>query len=256
MTTSTRPPGTADGARRRTVAAVAHRGDPYRVRENTLASLRSAVAHGASAVEVDVRLTSDGVPVLLHDATLKRLWRHDVRLAGLTRARVAELTGGGVPTLAEALELLGADGGCRVMLDLPGADRAAVRAVVDTVRVCGAADRAYYCAGPATMLAVREADPAAEIALTWTSLAPPRRVLLDALGPRTLNYRFGLVSRALTDRVHADGLLVSAWTADTRRTMRALVAAGVDSITTNRVAVLRSVLDAPPPGAVHRRRTR
>ncbi|MGV9315686.1 glycerophosphodiester phosphodiesterase [Streptomyces sp. NPDC003691] len=247
MTTSTRPPGTAHEGRRRTVAAVAHRGDPYRVRENTLASLRSALAHGADAVEIDVRLTADGVPVLLHDATLKRLWRQDVPLARLSRARVAGLTGGGVPELAEALEVLGADGGARVMLDLPGADRAAVRAVVGTVRECGAAGRVYYCAGPVTMLAVREADPAAEIALTWTSLAPPRRVLLDALRPRTLNYRFGLVSRALADRVHADGLLVSAWTADTRRTMRRLVAAGVDSVTTNRVAVLRSVLDGPPP---------
>ena len=52
----------------RTVTAVGHRGDPYRVRENTLASLRSALEQGADAVEIDVRLTRDGVPVLLHDA--------------------------------------------------------------------------------------------------------------------------------------------------------------------------------------------
>lgn len=240
-------PGSGRDAPARRVVAVAHRGDPYRVRENTLASLRSALAHGADAVEIDVRLTADGVPVLLHDATLKRLWRRDVPLSRLSRAEVAGLTGGGVPDLAGALAVITA-AGARVMLDLPGADRAAVRAVVGTVRAAGAADSAYYCAGPATMLAVREADPAAEIALTWTTLAPPRPVLLAAVRPRTLNYRFGLVSRALTDRLHGEGLLVSAWTADTRRTMRRLVAAGVDSITTNRVAVLRSVLGDRPPG--------
>lgn len=66
------------------VTAVAHRGDPYRVRENTLPSLRSAIGRGADAVEIDVRLTRDGVPVLLHDATLDRLWDHDRPLASLT----------------------------------------------------------------------------------------------------------------------------------------------------------------------------
>ncbi|MEU9604485.1 glycerophosphodiester phosphodiesterase [Streptomyces sp. NPDC048057] len=229
----------------RHVTAVAHRGDPYLVRENTLPSLRSALARGADAVEIDVRLTADGVPVLLHDATLKRMWRHDRPLAELTHAELTEATGGGVPTLQRALEVL-ADR--RVMVDLPGATRESVRAVVGTVHECGAAERAYYCAGPATMLAVRAADPAAEIALTWTRSAPPRPVLLDAVRPRTLNYRFGLVNKALAERVHRDGLLVSAWTADTRRTMRRLVAAGVDSITTNRIGTLRSVLapTAPP----------
>ncbi|MYS56735.1 glycerophosphodiester phosphodiesterase, partial [Streptomyces sp. SID6013] len=61
--------------------------------------------------------------------------------------------------------------------------------------------------------------------------------------PRWLNYRFGLVTRALAERVHADGLLLSAWTPDTRRTMRRLRAAGVDSITTNRIDVLCALRD-------------
>ncbi|MFI1889489.1 glycerophosphodiester phosphodiesterase [Streptomyces jumonjinensis] len=226
----------------RTVTAVGHRGDPYLVRENTLPSLRSAVASGADAVEIDVRITADGVPVLLHDATLSRLWGHDQPLDRLSLAQLKDLTRGGVPTLREALSALDGPGGHRAMIDLPGATPDTVRAVVGTVRDLGAAERVYYCAGPVTMLAVRSLDPSAETALTWTSLAPPRPVLLDALRPRTLNYRFGLVSRALTDRVHRDGMLVSAWTADTRRTMRALIRAGADSITTNRVGVLRSVL--------------
>lgn len=98
------------------------------------------------------------------------------------------------------------------------------------------------------MLRVRAADPNAEIALTWTSLAPPRAALLDAVRPRWLNYRFGLVDPELTARLHRDGLLVSAWTADTRRTMRRLVRHGVDSITTNRVDVLHDVLTNSPAG--------
>ncbi|MGW7357373.1 glycerophosphodiester phosphodiesterase [Streptomyces sp. NPDC054802] len=224
----------------RAVTVVAHRGDPYRFRENTLPSLRSALERGGDAVEIDVRLTRDGVPVLLHDTTLKRLWGHDRPLARLTKAEVDALTHGGVPTLREALTVLG---GHRLMIDLPGATPESVRKVVDTVRDCGAGEHVYYCAGPATMLAVRAADASAEIAMTWTTLAPPRPALLEAVGPRWLNYRFGLVGPELADRVHRDGLLLSAWTADTRRTMRRLIGCGVDSITTNRVDALRAVLD-------------
>lgn len=223
------------------LTVVAHRGDPYRVRENTLDSVRSALELGADAVEIDVRLTRDGVPVLLHDATLKRLWEHDRPLKSLSADEVRGLTDGRVPTLAETLAVAE---GARLMLDLPGTpDVKTARRIVDVVREGGAEDRVYYCAGAAAMLAVRAADPAAEIALTWTSLAPPRPALLDAVRPRWLNYRFGLVDKPLAERVHRDGYLVSVWTPDTVRSMRRLIAAGVDSITTNRVDALCALRD-------------
>jgi glycerophosphoryl diester phosphodiesterase len=223
------------------VTAVAHRGDPYRVRENTIDSVRSAFDRGADAVEVDVRLTRDGVPVLLHDGTLKRLWQHERPLSTLSADEVRGLTGGGVPTLAEALAATG-DG--RVMIDLPGEPGLrAVRRIVGTVRDCGAEERVYYTAGPRAMLAVRAADPSAEIAMTWTSLAPPRPALLDAVRPRWLNYRFALVDRDLAARVHRGGHLLSVWTPDTRRSMRRLIDLGVDSITTNRVDLLCALKD-------------
>lgn len=219
-----------------TVTAVAHRGDPYRFRENTIDSLRSALDQGADAVEFDVRLTRDNVPVLLHDETLKRLWEQDRPLRSLSADEVLGLTAGGVPTLAEALA---ATEGARVMVDLPGrVERRAARIIVDTVRQCGAADRAYYCAATPAMLAVRAADPSAEIALTWTSLAPPRAGVLEAVRPRWLNYRFSLVDHDLAGRVHRDGHLLSVWTPDTRRSMRRLIGLGVDSVTTNRVDTL------------------
>ncbi|MGW2896793.1 glycerophosphodiester phosphodiesterase, partial [Streptomyces sp. NPDC001212] len=109
---------------------------------------------------------------------------------------------------------------------------------------CGARDRVYYCAGAEAMLAVRAADPAAEIALTWTSLAHPRAGLLEAVRPRWLNYRFTLVDRDLAARVHRDGYLLSVWTPDTRRSLRRLLDLGADSITTNRVDLLHTLRTA------------
>ncbi|MBP5878740.1 glycerophosphodiester phosphodiesterase [Streptomyces sp. LBUM 1478] len=230
----------------RTVTAVAHRGAPYRHRENTLDSLRAGLGLGADAVEFDVRTTRDGVPVLLHDSTLDRLWKVERPLSALSAAELSGLTAGGVPTLADALL---ATGDSRVMVDLPGAvNRRAVRRVLDVVREHEAEERVYYSADPPTLLAVRAAAPTAELALTWKTLAPPRPALLDAVRPRWLNYRFGLVTGPLVDRVHRNGHLLSVWTPDTRRSMRRLMELGVDSITTNRVDTLCALRRQPTHG--------
>lgn len=215
------------------VTAVAHRGDPYRERENTLASIRSALAAGADAVEVDVRTTADGTAVLLHDATLERLWGIDRPLA---RVHDTELPPG-IPTLGDALA---AADGTRLLIDLP--DPAAARAAVAAVTGSGARDRVSYTGSPASMYAVRTVDDTAELALTWTRTAPIRPTLLTDLRPAWLNYRFGVLDRPRVQAARHAGYRVAAWTPDTRHTMRRLIGMGVQSITTNRVDVLHHVL--------------
>ncbi|GAA2780037.1 glycerophosphodiester phosphodiesterase [Kitasatospora sp. CM 4170] len=241
--TAARPTAARAAADLRPVLAVAHRGDPYRYRENTLPSVESALAAGADAVEVDVRLTRDGVPVLLHDETLERLWGdlrplRRVPLDQLDELRDGDLT---VPTLAEALKTVAATPAARLLIDLD--DPHPVAATWEVVTGLGLEHRVAFC-GPATaMLAVRAAAPHAEIALTWKQPRLPVRALLDDLRPTYLNPPFGLATAEFTAAAHDAGLAVSTWTADLRRTMRRLCAAGVDSITTNRIDLLRSVLD-------------
>jgi glycerophosphoryl diester phosphodiesterase len=220
--------------------AVAHRGDPYVHRENTLPSVLSAFAKGADVVEVDVRLTRDGVPVLLHDATLERLWGHDEPVASLTFDEVVERTGGGVPSLADALEVLRDRGSGRMLLDLTETGQAApsVAAVADA----GLGERVYYCGELPAMHEVRLLAPGAEIAMTWKTSVRPAGALLTALRPRWLNLRFGLVNAATVAFAREHGLLVAAWTADWDRSMARLLALGVDAVTTNRLAALRRVM--------------
>lgn len=223
--------------------AVAHRGDPYRYRENTLPSVESALAAGADAVEVDVRLTRDRVPVLLHDRTLERLWGDPRAIDRVTAEQLEELRQGplAVPTLAEALKAVAAVDGRRLLIDLDDAGPAA--ATWSVVSGLGAERAVAFCGPTAAMLAVRELSPDAEIALTWKQPRMPVRALLDDLRPRYLNPPFGLVTAEFTAAAADQGLAVSTWTADLRRTMRRLREAGVASITTNRIGVLRSVLD-------------
>lgn len=91
------------------IEIVAHRGDPVGEPENTVASIRRAIADGARVVEVDVRLSAEGTPVLLHDATTERLWGRGAPVGrqSLAQLRALRAVGRrdavGIPTLAEAL---------------------------------------------------------------------------------------------------------------------------------------------------------
>ncbi|MFJ6215632.1 glycerophosphodiester phosphodiesterase [Streptomyces sp. NPDC092296] len=237
--------------------AVAHRGDPYRHRENTLPSLRSALAAGADAVEVDVRLTRDGVPVLLHDPTLRRLWGLDRPLAALTLAELRTELGriggpAGIPTLAEALREVAAtrrpDPARPPLLMIDLDDAGPVAATCAEVERFGAQRHVVYCGPLSAMAAVRHHAPAAEISLTWWTPVPPSAALLAELRPHLLNLPFGLVTPALVGHARDAGLQVSAWTVDVRRTMARLLRTGAVSLTTNRIGVLRTLIDATTAG--------
>lgn len=92
--------------------------------ENTLAAFRRALSDGADGVECDVRLAKDGVPVLFHDATLKRTAFKDGKLRDFTSKELGRIDVGSwfnlrhperadrayrterIPTLAQFFELM------------------------------------------------------------------------------------------------------------------------------------------------------
>lgn len=78
---------------------IAHRGYHAAVPENTLAAFEAAVMAGASGIETDVRISLDGLPVLVHD----RVTASGQAVANLTRSEIEQAVGHEVPTLDEAL---------------------------------------------------------------------------------------------------------------------------------------------------------
>src|SRR5574341_626902 len=75
--------------------------------ENTLVGVRAALALGADAIEIDLHLTRDGVPVLIHDATVDRTTDGSGEIASLTLRQARRLDAGGgerIPTLREVIE--------------------------------------------------------------------------------------------------------------------------------------------------------
>lgn len=73
---------------------IAHRGYARRFPENTLAAVRGAIAAGARAIEIDVQLSADRTPYLLHDRTLERMCGEPRSLAELHDAELASLRAG------------------------------------------------------------------------------------------------------------------------------------------------------------------
>ena len=98
----------------RAVQVVAHRGLKAAAPENTLPAFQAAVDAGFEWVELDVRLTSDGKHVVLHDSTVDRTTNGTGSIKEMTLAELRELdagtwfaprfTGAKVPTFSETLE--------------------------------------------------------------------------------------------------------------------------------------------------------
>jgi glycerophosphoryl diester phosphodiesterase len=87
---------------------IAHRGehDNATVLENTLDAFEQAAAGGVWGIELDVRWTRDGVPVVVHDADLQRLYGIPARIDQLTRQTLSQEVPA-VPSLADVAARFG-----------------------------------------------------------------------------------------------------------------------------------------------------
>jgi glycerophosphoryl diester phosphodiesterase len=226
--------------------AIAHRGDPFAHRENTLAAFRAAVDAGAEMVELDVRRAADGAAVVVHDPTLERLWGLPRRVADVTLAEVRALGEGDcrIPTLGEALAAIPVE----VMVDYTDAD--VVEPALQAILEAEALDRVLFSGDNLDgHRRIRSLAPAARIALTWTSRAPCPPGLLEELDAEFFNPDGRLIREdpGLVARMKARGHAVSTWTIDRVGDMELLLGLGVDAVITNRIADLVALLAARTP---------
>ena len=218
---------------------IAHRGDPINAVENTLPGFESALAAGAGMVEIDIRLSRDGVPIVIHDRDLARIWNRPVPLDSLDAAEIAEVRGPdgvAIPTLEEvAGRVIGAD--VQLMVDLPAEDAGVV--AFDLLTKLGLVERCLFSGETA---ALRRHSDTARIALTWNNPQPPDDETLDFYRPEFFNPYFQLLTASIADDIHERGMAISVWTVDHPRDMAAVIIQGADAITSNRIAELVAVV--------------
>ncbi|WP_239310126.1 MULTISPECIES: glycerophosphodiester phosphodiesterase [unclassified Frankia] len=222
----------------------AHRGSPALFqRENTVAAFQRALAGGAGGLESDVWLTADGVAVLHHDGVLGPPGR---------RRRLSETPAAALPGwLPRLAGLYAACGNAfELSLDLkdpPATARHAVRAVVETARAAGAADRLWLCGD---LDAIRSWQSiisleALDDTVKFVNSAASREIRSHraigggleayarraaAAGATVLNLRANDWSAAMVPLVHAHGLLAFGWHAQSSRALNRLLGFGVDGV--------------------------
>lgn len=240
---------------------VAHRGASREAPENTLAAFRRGIELKADLLECDVYLSSDGVPVLLHDGTLDRTTNGTGSITSLTLEQIKKLDAGSwkgaafagepVPTLEELLEL--AKGKAQVLIEIKQAGQATVAATIAAIRKTGMSNNVVIQSfnpesvkfaaqlAPDIPRALLLGDPGIRNAAAAGAVIV-KQVLESGANAASINY--GAITPDLVRYLHSRGIAVFVWTVDDRYTLQRMIVAGVDGIITNDPATLWQVIDA------------
>lgn len=242
---------------------IAHRGASGAAPENTLAAFDLAVRQRADAIELDVRLTADGVPVVLHDATLDRTTAGHGQVRALSLADLREVDAGArftldggrsfpfgavdvrIPTLAEVLRRFP---GMPLLLDLkePAVQEPVRRVLLEesAVERCVLASEDH-----AALQAFRQ--PPFIVAASGAEIGTLFRAVLLRRVPASVSYRMVSVpvryrgvpvpTRGFVAAARGLGCPVHVWTVNDAATAQTLWSRGVAGIVTNIPDVIRAV---------------
>lgn len=241
------------------IALVAHRGAARFAPENTLPAIEAALDRGARFIELDVRSTKDGVPVLLHDGTVDRTTNGSGAVSQLTLAELRQLDAGSwfgeefagtrIPTLEEALQTI-AGRGCAFW----DPKSPPTRTMVSLFQRYGFTQGCLLVAfGP---LGKADDETVAEQVLSLWPLAP---IMPSAKRPQDVAQQLSRYPQAAAFRVmrsnlqpeviaaaHAAGVPVFSSTliqADTPENYRRVVDAGVDMVMLDDIAAFNAMLN-------------
>ena len=216
-------------------AVFAHRGCTEGFTENTIDAFAEARRLGGDGVELDVRLTADGALAVHHDAEIPGL-------GAIAQLEVADLPAH-VPLLADVLAVCE---GMVVNVEIknapqdPGWDagEAVAALTAATIEEAGWTTRVIVSSFQmATLRAVQAADGRLALGALWGFAAEAEPALAAAAeaGFVAVHPFVMSVSPDLVERAHAMGLAVNVWTVNAPEDLRAMVAAGVDTVITDRL---------------------
>ena len=219
------------GARPRPLR-LAHRGDWRGAPENSLVAMEAALGVPAcDGLEFDVRASKDGVPILLHDPTLRRVQGLDVSPSTLTAAECAAL---GISSLAEVLKRAG----CDPYLDVELKER--VPAAIDLLELeRGRVDdegRPVLRDAVVSSFDVEILRWLADERPTWprwlnsVDLFPPTIDLAVDLGCETISADWRGIDAPAVARANQAGIQVAAWTIRSKADYDRLAGLGVVAI--------------------------
>lgn len=236
---------------------IAHRGNSSVAPENTLAAFRSATALDVDMVELDYHQSADGVPVVIHDATLERTTDAAIRwgeekpaVAERTLAELVALDAGRwfaaefaherLATLVEAIETIHA-GGCVTLIERKSGDPAALVAALETHDRLG--DVILQAFDWPFLAECRRLRPDLVVgALGRREITAEKLVAALATGARFIGWADPDLTREGIALAHEHGLKVFDFTVDDEARAAELIAFGIDGIISNRPAQIRPIV--------------
>lgn len=244
---------------------IAHRGASRHAPENTFAAFESAIEAGAEGVEFDVRLSNDAVPVVIHDATLKRTGGRSGKVSDLTAAQLAEVDVGSwfgkkrpkltavfaderVPSLEQVLHLLERFNGLvyvELKVDRTGVNKLAA-AVSDVLRGSKLLPQIILKSfNLKAIIEVRrhlpEVATAALFAPQISNLVNRRRQVVDIAheaGADQISVHRSLLTHSLMKKASEADMPVTVWTVDDPKWIHRCEQLGVRALITNDPALM------------------
>jgi len=226
---------------------VAHRGASATFPENTLEAFDAAVETGAGAVEFDVRLSADGVPVVVHDPHVARISTGQGLVHELTAAELQALEmprGGRIPTLREVLDLL--SGRCGINVEVknipgePAFDSPREAVLEATLGELSGFDGPVLVSSFNWLSIERSRELRPDIPTGFLTFPPvdPRAALVyarEAGHPWVMPNVLPLLDAGepFVQEVHDAGMFVGTWVVDDAGAFARLLAMGVDAVATN-----------------------
>ena len=229
---------------------IAHRGAGKLAPENTLAAFRIGASHGYCAFECDVKLSADGVPFLLHDATLQRTtpehgiageraWSELSRIdAGSWLSRT--WAGEPIPSL-EAVARFCIHNGFALNIEIkptPGTEDKTGRVVAEEVQRLWKDQPAWPLLSsfqPAALAAARAQAPELPRALLLSGLPHGWLEHAQALGCVAVVADYPSMPPEVIERIHAAGLRALAYTVNDDASAAWLLNGGIDGVITDAV---------------------
>jgi glycerophosphoryl diester phosphodiesterase len=224
-----------------------HRGASADAPENTLVAFELARAQGAEGIELDVQLSADGWPIIMHDNDVGRTTNGQGRVDSFKLAELKALTiidnGQQIPTLAEVFEQLGPDFLYNVELkDYGVRDNGLATAVADCVRQFGYHKQVLASSfNPLTARRTRQKlAPETGVGLIrYQTHMKAGHWLFKAAAEHP---HYSLVDEAYMAWATQQKLRIHVWTVDNPAEARRLLGLGVHGLITNKPGFLRREL--------------
>jgi glycerophosphoryl diester phosphodiesterase len=212
------------------VSRIGHRGAAGHAPENTLAAVRKGIELGVDFVEIDVRRTTDGALVVVHDATVNRTTSGKGQVAALTLRGLSALDAGKgqrIPTVEEVLEVAVGRTGLMLEIKVTGIAHLTVQAV-RKAQFQGPVLYASFLHQELTQ--VRAIAPEATLMVLLDRLPRSPVAYAAQYRPDYVGLRHDRASRDLVDAFHRANVLVWVYTANTLKDIQRAISIGVDGV--------------------------